>query len=57
VDAPSALALYLQPKLCAKPIHEIQTNKVAKKVKKSILNMGLSQDIHHDSHGNIAKRN
>ena len=36
VDAPNALALSLQFKLRANPIHEIQANKVAKKINKSI---------------------
>jgi hypothetical protein len=54
VYASNALALSLQHKLCTKPIH---AKKVAKKVIKSIQNMGLLQDIHHDSHVIIANGN
>jgi hypothetical protein len=57
VDAPNALALSSQCILRAKPIHEIHANKVAKKIKKSIQNMCLSQDIHHNSHVIIANGN
>jgi hypothetical protein len=48
VGAPNAPALFSQCKLHAKPMHEIQANKSTKKIKKSIQNMGLLQDVHHN---------